>query len=114
MYVYIVSVILCFSLKIDIFIYKTVLLYIFTHTYMYLYVCVHIFVSVCVNITHLRISVWFSTFRMQIRAALNQQTAVQFQQYAEAQYPKNRQQVCIIEYLHTNNVYVWVYRYICT
>lgn len=32
-------------------------------------------------------------FRMQIRAALNQQTAVQFAQYAQQQCPNNKQQV---------------------
>lgn len=31
---------------------------------------------------------------MQIRAALNQQTAVQFAQYAQQQCPNNKQQVC--------------------
>lgn len=31
---------------------------------------------------------------MQIRAALNQQTQLQFRQYAEQQYPNNKEMVC--------------------
>ena len=34
--------------------------------------------------------------RMQIRAALNQQTAVQFSQYASQQSPGNKQQVSVV------------------
>lgn len=39
------------------------------------------------------IFIGINLFRMQIRAALNQQTAVQFAQYAQQQCPNNKQQV---------------------
>ena len=36
---------------------------------------------------------WVCVCRLHIRSALNQQTAVQFQQYAQQQFPNNPQQV---------------------
>lgn len=43
-------------------------------------------------------------YRLQIRAALNQQTQVQFSQYASQQCPGNKQQVIIMVYSHVANI----------
>ncbi len=43
---------------------------------------------------------------MQIRAALNQQTAIQFRQYAEQQFPNNLEQVSF--FLSNKTVIYWM------
>ena len=44
----------------------------------------------------------FFPFRKHIRNALNQQTAIQFKQYSEQQFPGNPQQVCITGFIYTH------------
>lgn len=48
-----------------------------------------------VSVNEQKMEIGFEYFRMQIRAALNQQTLQQFQQYADQQFPGNPQQVSL-------------------
>lgn len=56
----------------------------------------------CANMTCVLLSC-----RLAIRNALNQQTAIQFKQYAEQQYPSNTEQVRYMGY----NRYIWWEQY---
>ena len=56
-------------------------------------------------------------YRMQIRAALNQQTATQFRQYVQQQYPYNPQLVSVCVCVHVcvclAHEHVCMYLYMC-